>query len=416
MIIGNAGSGKTTWMKWKFRQLIQSRTAVPFILELRAVAAGWSNRADVERTIEAFLADEMETCGVVGWEAALAEVLDGQGGPRPVLLVDGWDELGDLGERVRARLVEFRAAHKRVAIVVSSRPYGESHPSGSERFETLEIQPLDDAEVRLLAHKFHRRVHGEEETAAEKSTGDFTTRLAAVPEAQALGRMALLLTMMLLLSREGPLPYKRHKLYLACVRNLLEARPALRESEGAQLRRDEWRPPDQDARLRAVSEMAYRMQSDGYKKSSRGPIVRSPEEVSLLLPGSWTEEQRAGFRLWLINSAGVLVDRSDGAITFAHLSFQEFLSAHYLFATYEGDARIAAVLAHANDLNWGETLRLWAALTGDLSPEKLAPVLTALRREPHSFWLAGSILADGTGQPADCLYLVEIWGCIRGGI
>ncbi|MGH2899161.1 MAG: NACHT domain-containing protein, partial [Solirubrobacteraceae bacterium] len=209
------------------------------------------------------------------------------------------------------------------------------------------------------------------------------------------------LTMMLLLSREGPLPDKRHKLYLACLRNLLDARPALRESEGAQLLHDEWRPNDQEARLRAASELAYRIQSAGYAFASRQPIVRRWDEALHLLPAAWTLEQRQGFLLWLINSAGVLVDRSDGAVSFAHLSFQEFLAAQHLFATHEGDARLEAVRVHASSLDWWESLRLWAGLTGDLSPQKLAPVLRALQGEPHAFWLAGAILADGAGEPAD---------------
>ncbi|HEY0994232.1 MAG TPA: NACHT domain-containing protein, partial [Kofleriaceae bacterium] len=401
VIIGNAGSGKTTWMKRTFRELIHARTAVPFFLELRSVAASWDKRSDAERTVEAYLGDELKACGVTGWQSALAEILDGRDGPRPVLLVDGWDELGDLGERVRTCLSEFRAAHQRVAIVVSSRPYGEARPAGSEGFETLEIQPLDDGDVRLLTHRFHLRVYGEEEVAAERSTSDLLARLAAVPEAQALGRTALLLTMMLLLSREGPLPDKRHKLYLACLRNLLDARPALRESEGAQLLHDEWRPGDQEARLRAASELAYRMQSAGYAFASRQPIVRRWDEALGLLPSTWTQDQCQGFLLWLINSAGVLVDRSDGAVSFAHLSFQEFLAAQFLFATREGDARVEAALTHASTQDWWETLRLWAGLTGDLSPDKLAPVLAALRCEPQAFWLGGAILADGSGEPAD---------------
>lgn len=443
VIVGGAGSGKTTWMKRTFRQLIQTTMTVPFFLELRSVAASWGKRTESERTIEALLADEMKACGVAGWEAGLAEILAARGGTHPVVLVDGWDELGDLGERVRMRISEFRAAHERVIIVVSSRPYGESRPAGSEGFETLEIQPFRDTEIRLLTQKFHRRVDGEDDAAAKKSTDDFMARLEAAPEAQALARTALLLTMMLLLSREGPLPDKPHRLYLACIRNLLNVRPALRESEGAQLRHDEWRPNDQEVRLRVVAEVAYQMQSQGYAEDRRDSIAlswmgraRSPvvhflrkgvlqhariihswENALQLLPATWTREQRAGFLLWLINSAGVLMDRSNGAVSFAHLSFQEFLAAYFMFATHEGDARTNAVLAHAGDIAWWETLRLWAGLTDDLSPDKLSPVLKALRQAPHpptaqeidkstnryarQFWLAGSILADGTAEATE---------------
>src|SRR4029078_9710859 len=130
-----------------------------------------------------------------------------------------------------------------------------------------------------------------EEAAAERSTGDVMARLAALPRAQVPAGTALLLPLQLFLSRQGPLPDKRHNLYLACRRNLLDARPALRESEGAQLLHDEWRPGDQEARLRAASELAYRIQSAGYAFASRQPIVRRGDEALHLLPAAWTLRQ-----------------------------------------------------------------------------------------------------------------------------
>jgi hypothetical protein len=46
-----------------------------------------------------------------------------------VLLIDGWDELGDLGEEVREKLAGFLEIFPRVLAVVTSRPYGEGRPS-----------------------------------------------------------------------------------------------------------------------------------------------------------------------------------------------------------------------------------------------------------------------------------------------
>ena len=151
----------------------------------------------------------------------VASLLADTSGPQPVLLIDGWDELGAQGERMRERLVEFCRAFPRAVVMVSSRPYGETRPAGAEAFETLHIQPLSDEDVRLLATRFHRRAHGLDESSGARATDEFMAALAATPDARALARTALLLTMMLLLSREGPLPDRRHKLYTACLRNML---------------------------------------------------------------------------------------------------------------------------------------------------------------------------------------------------
>ncbi|HWO21035.1 MAG TPA: NACHT domain-containing protein, partial [Kofleriaceae bacterium] len=221
VVIGGAGSGKTTWMRWTFRRLIEDARAVPFFLELRAIAAAWKTPGDAARPIESYLADALSGCGASNPEHIVSELLAETSGPRPVLLLDGWDELGADGERLRERLVELCRAFPHVNVVVSSRPYGDTRPAGAEAFETLYIQPLSDREIRLLATLFHRRVHGSDEPAATRATDELMTALTAAPEARALAGTALLLTMMLLISRGGPLPKRRHQLYTACLRNLV---------------------------------------------------------------------------------------------------------------------------------------------------------------------------------------------------
>jgi hypothetical protein len=289
-----------------------------------------------------------------------------------------------------------------VLAVVTSRPYGQSRPTGSEGFEVLDIQPLADAEIAAFSRRFHARVYGEDERAADVSSKRFLAAVDTSPEAKSLARTALLLTMMLLISRDRPLPDKRHKLYEECLRNLLSARPERKEREGAQITPDQWRPRDSEVRLRAAAELAFRMQSEGYARGRRASIVRAWDDLARLLPAAWSSEERRGFLSWLVASAGVMVDRADGTLSFTHLSFQEYLAAHHLAAVTEGaEARNALCRERMHDVDWWETLRLWAAIVEDRNPTHLEPVLDALiDGESAGFWLSGAMLADGLGGGA----------------
>ncbi len=41
VVRGSAGSGKTTWMRWTFRRLVEMPGAIPFMIELRRLAYLW---------------------------------------------------------------------------------------------------------------------------------------------------------------------------------------------------------------------------------------------------------------------------------------------------------------------------------------------------------------------------------------
>lgn len=398
---GVAGSGKTTWMRWIFRRLLERPSVMPFMIELRKLAALWE-RTDARghtRTLDDYLQCWVAESGVSGWQDQLVPLLSSKSGPRPVLLVDGWDELGPLGTELREKLLAFLKAYPRILVVVSSRPYGESRPSDSDHFEVLDLQPLSDTDIAAFSQKFHRLVHGLDDVAARSADEAFHRALYGAPDALALARTPLLLTMMLLISRDRPLPDKRHRLYEICIESLLSARPAHRESEGAQLGREQYRPDDSATRLRVVSSLAYQVQTSGYENHGRGSIVRTWEHLVGLLPADWTVDQRHGFLAWLVGGAGLLTDRADGSLNFAHLSFQEFLCARYLDTTTEGEGRLAIGRTYKDNHNWWETLRLWAALVNDREPSKLDPVLETLSQSGGSagFWLVGAMLADGVG-------------------
>ncbi|MBF0294092.1 MAG: TIR domain-containing protein [Magnetococcales bacterium] len=398
IVKGIAGSGKTTWLRWTFRRMLSDPEVLPLFVELRTLAKNWSEVKPGERSLDHFLATELADNGLPDRAGDLTRLLKDQNGPRPVLLVDGWDELGEIGKAFRDKLMGFLKAHPRVLAVATSRPYGEGRPSQAENFETLEIQPLNDEEIRQLSDKFFRHCDGQDGQEHKRSMEGFLAALTHSQDAQTLARTALLLTMMLLISRHHPLPDKRHKLYQVCIENLLTALPKRKEEQGARIGSDRWRPKNSDERMRAVARMAYHAKGQG-GEDDQGRIVRTWEELEKELPQEWTHAQRQGFLLWLAGPAGLLNDRSDGTLVFVHLSFQEFLSAWHLNATVEGDENRARVfLEHSKDQSWWETLRLWGALVETANPSRMEPVFQQLIEEKDSgLWCAGAMMADGLG-------------------
>ena len=401
VIRGPAGAGKTTWMRWTFRRLLERDDAFPVMLVLRDLARRWQDPAGchgaaraLDTFLETWVADRL---GGDYKEGELQKGLAAQSGPRPILLVDGWDETGTLGNELREKLLGLRQRHPRILIIVTSRPYGEGRPSHSEGFDLLEIQPLSDDEIKILTDRFFTLCYGEDLAQVDNAAVRFQEALARAPEAQDMARTALLLTMMLLISRTQPLPDKRHQLYEACVENLLTAP---REREGALLLPAQWRPEDRDERLRVVAALAFRAQAEAYEEMTRGAIVRSWAELSALLPEGWPEWQRQGFLAWLAGPAGLLTDQADGTLTFTHLSFQEYLAAWFLNSNVEGSDRIAEFQKYLDNPGWWETLRLWAALIERANPARLDPILAALldQLEVTACSLAGTLFADGLGR------------------
>lgn len=409
LITAPAGGGKTTWMRWTFRRLLESEDSLPIMVVLRDVAKYWreSESRGSKRGLEHFIEEVTQERIERSSAGEMARWLQSGEGPTPVLLVDGWDELGDLGREFREKLGALMRKLSHVRVVVTSRPYGESRPSGADGFTQLYLQPLSLREIEAFASRFFQLCHGATDPNTRPPTVEFMAALRNAPEPAAMARTPLLLTMMLLVSRSSPLPDKRHELYDLCIRSLLSARPRQRESEGVQDLPNQWRPDDSDERLRAIAAIAFRLQDEAYRTRLRGAIVSTLSQLTELCPNSWNSEQRIGFILWLAGSSGVLTDRADETIVFTHLSFQEYLASWHLHATVEGDTlRVDTFKKRARSEQWWETLRLWAGRIDGQNPDRLLPVFTALGTEHWTgFWLLGAVLADGSGPTV----LVTTW-------
>ncbi|MBI2421567.1 MAG: metallophosphoesterase [Candidatus Hydrogenedentes bacterium] len=398
-ITGPAGSGKTTWMRHTFTSLIDEPDALPIMLELRGLVADWakSDSKPKDRSLDCYF--EQRVAQQVGetWGGAITGLLSSAQGPRPILLVDGWDELGSQGEDLRKKLLGFLGRYKRVSAVVSSRPYGEGQPSWAEGFEGLDIQPLNNPEIEQFATSFFTHCYRGDAVEPKKQVDGFMEALEASAGAQPLARTPLLLTMMLLISRSSPLPDKRHQLYDKCLENLLTAIPKRYEAEFGQLGFSQWRPDDGEERIRVVCAMAAALQGGKGNLARLGQerIAVSWDEMAELFP-DWEKDKKFGFLTWLVERAGVLDYREDGRLSFAHLSFQEYGAArHFKAMCYQDDAVREAFTKRAPFEFWWETLRLWAALLDSENRERVNGIIVALAKSQSGLSLTGAMLSDG---------------------
>ena len=410
VISGPAGCGKTTWMRWTFREFLRNRQTFPFLIELRTLAHAWERASGggKDRSLLGFFEGLLEEYGLGDVARRLLEVFcNPTEDLSSVLLLDGWDELGELGTDVRHKLSALLRACPGMIAVVTSRPFGGTRPSEAENFRELTFRELTDDQIGILAGKFFRYHRNLESGAARQKQMEFLRLLRSHRETHDLARTALLLTIILLrLGTEATeLVRSRRKLYQRCVERILSGLPEDKKKSGALSLAASFCPTEPGVITAMVGCLAFGFYGTGVSQWRESSAEKTWESVTRLLPASWGEEQRDGFILWLLEGAGLLVAEFDGNnLRFLHRSFQEYLTAEHIFR----DDKLFWGFFHRDPSSneFWEPLIHWAGIAAEEDPERLTSRMLELSADGESgFWLAGALFAQGFGKEPE----LRVW-------
>ncbi len=357
VILGPAGSGKTTLSlhivlalagqtKEQLPPVVSSK--VPVLLFLRELVDMFEEQPNFS------LVDAIrKQMGPL--EASSSWIYRQLAKRRCLILLDGLDEVADVNMRrkmvvwVERQMVDYGGNR----FVMTSRPLGYRN-NPLRGVATFQAQPFTPKQIEQFLHNWYlideiMRTHKDDpgvHTKAAEDAKDLFQRLQKLPALLALATNPLLLTMIATVHRyRSSLPGSRVDLYREMCEYLLSKR---QEAKGI--------PQVLTAKqkLSVLQVLAYHMMREGKREVSRAAacqIIKTP--LAMVSPSMQPE----AFLRLIEETSGLLLEQENDLYGFAHLTFQEYLTAAYLSEKQQGEQ----LVAHIDVEWWEETIRLYCA-------------------------------------------------------
>ncbi|MBK8905407.1 MAG: NACHT domain-containing protein [Anaerolineaceae bacterium] len=279
------------------------------------------------------------------------------GNGRCLIMLDGLDEVADPAQRqqVVTWVQRQMQQHPTNQFVVTSRPFGyASNPLPDSLL--LEVKPFTLEQVRQFVTSWYaanevktqgRDDEGVRRDAAGRAT-DLLRRLRQTPALLDMGVNPLLLTMIATIHRyRNTLPDQRVALYHEICDVFLGKR---HEARGITYELS----PSQKKRV--LQCLAYEMMRRNLRHITRADAA---DIIDPALRRVYPQTSSEQFLQSITETSGLLIEHTAGVYSFAHQTFQEYLTAVHL-----KDQRLEKVLLdRVDDPWWHETIRLYAAQT-----------------------------------------------------
>lgn len=200
VIAGNAGSGKSMFMRYLFLKLCNvKRAKIPLFFELRDI------NASEKKNLQEFL-----YYNLIGSSASITEhqFLDSLKAGIFTLILDGFDEINHTDRKeIETQIRKIREQCPELQIIVSSRPDADQRLESWQAFQTVYVEPMDEPQATELIGKIEYDAKIKEMFLREAKGKLFQTHKTF------LSNPLLCIMMLVTYGQTGHIPTKRHVFY-----------------------------------------------------------------------------------------------------------------------------------------------------------------------------------------------------------
>lgn len=345
-ILGQPGSGKTTFLKHLVIQAVQGQLqAIPIFVSLKA----WS---DENMDLMPYLVRLFEICNFPDAKPFIETILE-EG--RAIVLFDGLDEVnvdGGKHQRVIQAIRDFSRRYGNSRIVITCRTAASEYTF--EHFGYCEIAEFTRRQIIDFVSRWFQKDRFKQTSFLKAFANPENERLLD------LAKRPLLLTMLCITFEETmTFPQRRAELYEEAIDALLK----------------KW-----DTSRNIQRDLIYRKLSLGYKRQllmelaaetfekgeffmpKRALAQRVKRFLRRLPPVDQTEDIDGEAVLRAIEAQhGILVERARDIYSFSHLTFHEYFTACYI-ADHPSNSVWRAIVSQAPNPQWREVLLLTVSM------------------------------------------------------
>lgn len=343
LIIGNAGSGKSTTLEMFARRRFETRHKDEEVIFLPMVKLPASVASDARDPLVIFCDEIAKLFRLAQPGVTQKFVMDRIIAARSLVFVfDGIDEASNLTGWLLQLITAIRSLKGGNAQIVVSSRFGVSE---LEKLGLIQIQllPFRPEQVKRFVRDFLYNEPALSENIIE--------HLHRRPAMFSVAQTPMMSTILCILAKNGViLPETKNALYKERFELLWGAYDAKKQV----LRVKSTRSCLEDVSKKA----AYYLHTKRIRSAVR-------EEISSYIQDALSRKYRLEFVLNALQElerpCNILVEEADGKVGFGHLSYQEYLVSEELYSNRQGD-----IVAHLSDPWWREALVLTAMKTEDI--------------------------------------------------